>query len=46
MTASLWPSTLTRGKTARTTPSASMRNVVRSTPMDFRPYMFFSFQTP
>ena len=45
-TASLWPSTLTRGNAARTIPFASMTKVVRSTPIDLRPYMFFSFQTP
>ena len=33
-------------KHVRTIPFASMTTVVRSTPMDLRPYMFFSFQTP
>ena len=42
----LCPSTLTRRNTARTIPLASSTKVVRSTPMDLRPYRFFSFHTP
>ena len=34
------------GKDGERSPSLSMTKVVRSTPMDFLPYMFFSFQTP
>ncbi len=45
-TAAACPSTFTLGKILRTTPSASMTRVVLSTPMDVRPYMVFSFQTP
>ena len=41
-TASAWPFTLTLRHSARSTPCASMRNVLRSTPMYFLPYMLFS----
>src|SRR6185437_11739429 len=45
-TASTWPGTLTLCHTPRTTPFSSMRNVARSIPMYFLPYMLFSTQTP
>mmetsp|Transcript_2909 Transcript_2909/g.5037 ORF Transcript_2909/g.5037 Transcript_2909/m.5037 type:complete len:262 (+) Transcript_2909:861-1646(+) len=45
-TASAWPGTLTLGQTIATSPLASIRYVVRSIPIYFLPYMFFSFQTP
>ncbi len=45
-TARAWPATFTFGHISRTTPLPSIRSVVRSTPMYFRPYMLFSFHTP
>src|SRR5258706_14623248 len=45
-TSSACPSGLTLGQTLRTTPSLSMRNVSRFTPMYFLPNIFFSFHTP
>ena len=41
-TASAWPLTFTLRHSARSTPCESMRNVLRSTPMYFLPYMLFS----
>ncbi len=46
ITASAWPFTFTLGNTAATFPAASMTKVVRSMPMNFRPYKDFSFHTP
>src|SRR5215469_568526 len=45
-TSSAWPSALTLGKTRAMCPSGSITNVVRSMPITFFPYMFFSFTTP
>ena len=45
-TSSTWPGTLTLRQTLRTLPLASIRNVARSIPMNFLPYMDFSTQTP
>src|SRR5262249_18638859 len=41
-----WPGTLTLCQTLRTTPSLSIRKVLRSMPMYLRPYMLFRTQTP
>src|SRR3984957_14295540 len=41
-TASAWPFTFTLRHSARSTPCGSMRNVLRSTPIYFLPYMLFS----
>ena len=45
-TASAWPSTFTLRQIFRTVPVPSIRKVLRSMPIDLRPYMFFSTQTP
>ena len=45
-TSSAWPSGLTFGKTFSRRWSGPMRNVVRSIPITFFPYIFFSFRTP
>src|SRR5690349_3049811 len=45
-TASTCPGTLTLCHISRITPLASTRNVARSIPMYFRPYMLFCTQTP
>ena len=45
-TAAAWPSDLTASNTVRSTPVPSIRNVVRITPMYFRPYNVFSCHTP
>lgn len=45
-TSSAWPSGLTLLKMWAILPSGPMRNVVRSMPMTFLPYMFFSLITP
>src|SRR5690606_23905507 len=44
-TSSAWPGTFTLRHSRRRTPSASIRNVLRSMPMTFLPYMFFSLMT-
>src|SRR5208337_1937724 len=44
-TSSACPSALTLGKTCARRPWASIRNVVRSMPITFLPYMFFSLTT-
>ena len=41
-----WPLTLTLRQTWRTTPASSTRKVERSIPMNLRPYILFSTQTP
>ena len=45
-TSSAWPSGLTLLKMWAILPSGPIRNVVRSMPMTFFPYMFFSLMTP
>ncbi len=45
-TAWAWPATFTLFQISAILPSGPTRNVVRSTPMYFFPYMLFSFQTP
>ena len=45
-TSSAWPSGLTLGNTCSSFWSGPMTKVVRSIPMTFLPYMFFSFKTP
>src|SRR5688572_25154354 len=45
ITSAAWPAALTFENTRAMSPLASMRKVVRSTPMYFRPYIDFSFQT-
>ena len=45
-TASAWPGTFTLRQIFAILPRGSTRNVDRSTPMYFRPYMDFSTQTP
>lgn len=45
-TSSAWPGTRTFGQLARTLPSWPIRKVARWIPMDVRPYMLFSTQTP
>ena len=45
-TSSAWPSGVTLGKMWMSVRSGPMRNVVRSMPHTFLPYMFFSFITP
>jgi hypothetical protein len=45
-TSAACPSTFTFGNTRSTLPSGPITTVVRSVPITFLPYMFFSFQTP
>ena len=45
-TSSAWPSGFTLWKMCLILPSGPMMNVVRTTPMTFFPYMFFSWITP
>ena len=45
-TSSAWPSGVTLGKMCSSLRSGPMRKVVRSIPITFFPYMFFSFKTP
>ena len=45
-TSSTWPGTFTLFQTRAIVPSAAIRKVERSIPMNFLPYMLFSFQTP
>src|SRR5690606_16866653 len=45
-TSSTCPFTLTLGNTLRITPFPSMTKVVRTMPMNLRPYRLFSCQTP
>src|ERR1700745_4392239 len=45
-TSSEWPSGLTLWKTCLILPSGPMTNVVRTTPITFFPYIFFSWITP
>ena len=44
-TSAAWPSAFTFRKAFFSLPSGPMMNVLRSMPITFRPYMFFSFQT-
>src|SRR5262245_8868675 len=46
ITASSWPSTLTAFQALANFPSASIMNVLRTIPIDFFPYIFFSRQAP
>ena len=45
-TSSAWPSAFTLWKTWAILPSGPMMKVVRSMPITFLPYIFFSFMTP
>ena len=45
-TSSAWPGTLTFGQIRAMRPSASIRKVLRMTPMNLRPYIDFSPQAP
>src|SRR5690606_4094863 len=45
-TASAWPLAVTFRQMRATLPAGEIRNVARSVPMNLRPYMLFSTQTP